>query len=198
MKQAWLIRPKVEPPTPGDWILQFFTCASIPNGSPFLRLCAQESSMPLNVLGSKLDLCEIDPLIGYFRDGSCKIDERHHGSHAICAVMTREFPDHQSGTGNDFETPMPQHRFPGLVPGDRWCVTARNWLTANDDGVAGLVVLASCHGAVHSQFRSFADCRGRVAWTMIPPKNAHDRPGIVSKLSREDALGLPDGPLMAN
>ncbi|MCL1592940.1 MAG: DUF2237 domain-containing protein [Actinomycetia bacterium] len=154
--------------------------------------------MPLNVLGSKLDLRESDPLTGYFRDGSCKIDERDHGSRAICAVMTREFPNHQSGTGNDFETPMPQHRFPGLVPCDRWCVTARNWLTANDDGVAVLVVLASTHRAVHSQIRSFANCRGRVAWTMIPPRNAHDRPGIVSKLSREDALGLPDGPLMAD
>lgn len=101
--------------------------------------------MPLNVLGSELELCGVDPLTGFFRDGSCTTDERDHGSHTICAVMTREFLDHQSSIGNDLETPMPQHRFPGLVPGDRWCVTARNWLRADTDGAAAPVVLASTH-----------------------------------------------------
>lgn len=104
--------------------------------------------MPLNVLGTELGDCGVDPLTGFFRDGSCNTDERDHGSHTICAVMTREFLDHQSTIGNDLETPMPQHRFPGLVPGDRWCVTARNWLRANTDGAAAPVVLASTHHSV--------------------------------------------------
>ena len=104
--------------------------------------------MPLNVLGSELDPCGVDPLTGFFRDGSCNTDERDHGSHTICAVMTREFLDHQSSIGNDLQTPMPQHRFPGLIPGDRWCVTARNWMRANHDGVAAPVVLASTHSGV--------------------------------------------------
>ena len=101
--------------------------------------------MPLNVLDLELEPCGTDPVTGFFRDGSCNADERDLGSHTICAVMTREFLDHQSGIGNDLETPMPQHHFPGLAPGDRWCVTARNWLTANRDGVAAPVVLASTH-----------------------------------------------------
>ena len=104
--------------------------------------------MPLNVLGSDLELCGADPVTGFFRDGSCNTDDRDHGSHTICAVMTREFLDHQSGIGNDLTTAMPQYRFPGLVPGDRWCVTARNWLRANNDGAAAPVVLASTHASV--------------------------------------------------
>ena len=67
------------------------------------------------------------------------------GSHTVCAVVTQEFLDHQRRIGNDLSTPMPQFRFPGLVPGDRWCVTAANWLRAHRDGVAAPVVLASTH-----------------------------------------------------
>ena len=104
--------------------------------------------MPSNVLGSELEPCGIDPITGFFRDGSCNTDARDHGSHTICAVMTREFLDHQSSIGNDLTTAMPQYRFPGLVPGDRWCVTARNWLQANNDGAAAPVVLASTHYGV--------------------------------------------------
>jgi uncharacterized protein len=67
------------------------------------------------------------------------------GSHSICAVVTAEFLAHQKSIGNDLSTPMPQYRFPGLVPGDRWCVTAANWLRAYQDGSAAPVVLASTH-----------------------------------------------------
>ena len=67
------------------------------------------------------------------------------GSHTICAVVTAEFLAHQRGIGNDLSTPVPQYRFPGLVPGDRWCVTAANWLRAHRDGAAAPVVLASTH-----------------------------------------------------
>lgn len=65
--------------------------------------------------------------------------------HTICAVVTSEFLDHQRSIGNDLTTPMPQYRFPGLVPGDRWCVTAPNWLRAQRDGFAAPVVLAASH-----------------------------------------------------
>lgn len=104
--------------------------------------------MPLNVLGSELEPCGLDPLTGFFRDGSCNTDTRDRGSHTICAVMTQEFLEHQASIGNNLTTPMPQYRFPGLVAGDRWCVTARNWLQANDDGAAAPVVLAPTHHSV--------------------------------------------------
>lgn len=101
--------------------------------------------MELNVLGTELELCGIDPVTGWMRDGSCRTDQQDGGSHTVCAVVTREFLEHQKGIGNDLSTPMPQYRFPGLVPGDRWCVTAGNWLRAHHDGVAAPVVLASTH-----------------------------------------------------
>lgn len=101
-----------------------------------------------NVLGGELELCGMDPVTGFFRDGSCNTDERDLGSHTICSVMTSEFLEHQRGIGNDLITAHPQFRFPGLSPGDRWCVTARNWLRAHHDGVAAPVVLAATHEAV--------------------------------------------------
>ena len=98
-----------------------------------------------NVLGGELDLCGADPVTGFYRDGCCNSGPEDVGSHTICAVMTAEFLAHQQGIGNDLISAMPQHRFPGLVPGDRWCVTARNWLRAHVDGAAAPVVLASTH-----------------------------------------------------
>ena len=98
-----------------------------------------------NVLGGELDACGIDPVTGWYRDGSCKTGPDDVGSHTVCAVVTHEFLIHQQGIGNDLATPMPQYRFPGLVPGDRWCVTARNWLSAHVDGVAAPVVLSATH-----------------------------------------------------
>jgi uncharacterized protein (DUF2237 family) len=101
-----------------------------------------------NVLGGPLELCSIDPLTGFFRDGCCTTDEQDTGSHTICAVVTAEFLDHQARIGNDLKTPLPQYGFPGLVPGDRWCVTAVNWLRAHRDGAAAFVVLASTNARV--------------------------------------------------
>lgn len=98
-----------------------------------------------NVFGDDLEVCGTDPLTGFYRDGSCKTGEHDRGSHTVCAVMTQDFLEHQRSIGNDLSTPMPQYRFPGLVPGDRWCVTAANWLRAHRDGVAAPVVLASSH-----------------------------------------------------
>ena len=87
----------------------------------------------------------MDPVTGWFRDGSCATSTEDVGSHTICAVVTSEFLDHQLAIGNDLITPVPEFRFPGLQPGDRWCVTARNWRRAYDDGVAAPVVLAATH-----------------------------------------------------
>ena len=98
-----------------------------------------------NVLGGPLDPCGTEPLTGFHRDGCCTTGPEDVGLHTICAVVTAEFLDHQRSIGNDLSTPMPQYRFPGLVPGDRWCVTARNWLRAYEDGCAAPVVLASTH-----------------------------------------------------
>ncbi len=99
----------------------------------------------MNVLGGDLEPCGTEPVTGFYRDGSCSWDARDLGSHTICAVVTAEFLAHQRSIGNDLVTPMPQYRFPGLEPGDRWCVTAANWLRAHRDGAAAPVVLASTH-----------------------------------------------------
>lgn len=98
-----------------------------------------------NVLGGRLEPCGVDPLTGFYRDGCCNSGAEDIGSHTICAVMTAEFLDHQRAIGNDLSTPMPMYSFPGLRPGDRWCVTASNWLRAHLDGMAAPVVLASTH-----------------------------------------------------
>ena len=98
-----------------------------------------------NVLGGELEPCGTDPLTGFYRDSSCTTGPEDVGSHTICAVVTSEFLEHQRSIGNDLVTPMPQFRFPGLVPGDRWCVTAANWLRAFQDGLAAPVVLACTH-----------------------------------------------------
>jgi uncharacterized protein (DUF2237 family) len=98
-----------------------------------------------NVLGDDLAPCGTDPLTGFYRDGCCSTGPDDRGSHTICAVVTAEFLSHQEGIGNDLSTPRPEYRFPGLVPGDRWCVTAVNWLRAYGDGAAAYVVLASTH-----------------------------------------------------
>jgi uncharacterized protein (DUF2237 family) len=98
-----------------------------------------------NVLGTDLQPCGFDPMTGWFRDGTCQTSPDDIGSHTVCAVMTKEFLDHQVSIGNDLSTPVPEFRFPGLVPGDRWCVTARNWLLAHHDGVAAPVVMAATH-----------------------------------------------------
>ena len=117
-------------------------------GGPLARLRDAARVSELNVLGGELEPCGTDPLTGFYRDGCCSTGPEDQGSHTICAVVTSEFLEHQRSIGNDLSTPMPQYRFPGLVPGDRWCVTAVNWARAFNDGVAAPVVLASTNAAV--------------------------------------------------
>jgi uncharacterized protein len=98
-----------------------------------------------NVLGDALEPCGTDPVTGFYRDGTCRTGPDDLGSHTVCAVMTAEFLDHQRSVGNDLITPRPAFAFPGLEPGDRWCVVAARWMQAHDDGVAAPVVLAATH-----------------------------------------------------
>jgi uncharacterized protein (DUF2237 family) len=101
-----------------------------------------------NVIGGELEQCGTDPMTGFHRDGGCRTGPEDLGSHTICAVVTAEFLDHQRRIGNDLSTPRPEFGFPGLVPGDRWCVTARNWARSDAAGVAAPVVLAATNEAV--------------------------------------------------
>ena len=96
-----------------------------------------------NVLGEPLEPCSTDPVTGFYRDGSCTCGPLDPGLHAVCAVVTAEFLEHQRSVGNDLTTPRPEWQFSGLQPGDRWCVVAGRWLQSYQAGVAAPVVLAS-------------------------------------------------------
>jgi len=98
-----------------------------------------------NVLGGALETCGTEPLTGFYRDGCCRTGPQDLGSHTVCAVATAEFLAHQQRVGNDLSTPRPEYRFPGLSPGDRWCVVAARWLQAYEEGAAAPVVLAATH-----------------------------------------------------
>jgi len=98
-----------------------------------------------NVLGGPLEPCGTDPVTGFYRDGCCSTGPDDLGSHTVCAVVTAEFLAHQRQVGNDLSTPRPEYHFPGLQPGDRWCVVAARWLEAYQAGVAPPVVLAATH-----------------------------------------------------
>jgi uncharacterized protein (DUF2237 family) len=96
-----------------------------------------------NVLGGPLEPCGTEPLTGFHRDGSCTSGPEDVGSHTVCAVVSAEFLAFQREVGNDLSTPRPEFGFPGLRPGDRWCVVALRWLQAYQAGAAAGVVLAS-------------------------------------------------------
>jgi uncharacterized protein (DUF2237 family) len=104
-----------------------------------------------NVLGGELEECGTDPVTGFYRDGCCTTGPEDMGSHTVCTVVTREFLDYEKAAGNDLATPRPQFRFPGLSPGDRWCVVAARWLQAYEAGVAAPVVLAATHSRALEQ-----------------------------------------------
>jgi uncharacterized protein (DUF2237 family) len=99
----------------------------------------------LNVLGGPLQACSFDPLTGWYRDGCCHTDNHDAGSHVVCARVTVAFLNFQMEHGNDLITPRPEARFPGLKPGDRWCVCALRWREAYEAGCAPPVVLEATH-----------------------------------------------------
>ena len=101
--------------------------------------------MARNVLGGELEPCSFDPLTGFARDGCCDNYGDDAGVHVVCAEMTEEFLAFSVAQGNDLVTPMPQYGFPGLTPGDRWCVCAPRWQEAFEAGVAPPVHLAATH-----------------------------------------------------
>ena len=101
----------------------------------------------LNVLGEPLQECGCDPMTGWFRDGSCRSDPTDQGRHTVCCVVTEPFLRYSRAQGNDLTTPMPAYRFPGLKPGDHWCVCAARWLEAHEDGVAPPVRLQACEAS---------------------------------------------------
>ena len=94
-----------------------------------------------NVLGTTLELCSKSPLTGYLRDGFCKTDQRDQGLHLVAAVMTKEFLDFTKSRGNDLSSPNIAFGFPGLIPGDRWCLCALRWLEAYEANCAPPVIL---------------------------------------------------------
>lgn len=98
-----------------------------------------------NVLGEPLDYCSISPMTGFYRDGCCNTGREDAGSHTVCAVMTSSFLEFSKSHGNDLSTPMPEFGFPGLKPGDRWCLCAPRWQEAFEAGQAPRVVLRATH-----------------------------------------------------
>lgn len=98
-----------------------------------------------NVLGEPLGTCCTSPMTGFYRDGCCRTGPEDRGLHLMCAVMTREFLAFSRSRGNDLVTPIPQFQFPGLKPGDRWCLCVLRWKEALEAGVAPPVVLDATH-----------------------------------------------------
>ena len=98
----------------------------------------------LNVLGTPLQRCGCEPMTGWYRDGFCRTDDADQGSHTVCCVVSASFLSYSKAQGNDLSTPMPQFQFPGLKPGDHWCVCAARWLEAHADGMAPPVILERC------------------------------------------------------
>jgi len=101
----------------------------------------------LNVLGEALTTCSDEPLTGYFRDGCCNTERDDVGSHTVCTRVTADFLEFSRAAGNDLSTPRPEFGFPGLQPGDQWCLCAARWQEALDAGVAPMVVLQATHAA---------------------------------------------------
>lgn len=98
-----------------------------------------------NVLGEPLQTCSTDPMTGFFRNGACDTCMEDGGSHTVCAILTAEFLAYSKYVGNDLSTPRPEYNFPGLKPGDGWCLCASRFLQAHDEGCAPQVNLAATH-----------------------------------------------------
>lgn len=99
----------------------------------------------LNALGTPLEECSTRPVTGFFRDGSCNTSKQDVGSHTVCAIMTQEFLEFSRSRGNDLITPLPEYGFPGLKPGDQWCLCAARWREALQAGKAPRVRILATH-----------------------------------------------------
>jgi uncharacterized protein (DUF2237 family) len=99
----------------------------------------------LNVFGERLALCSVDPVTGFYRDGCCSTGDEDRGRHVVCAEVTASFLEFSKQMGNDLSTPRPEFGFPGLKPGDRWCLCADRWQQALEAGAAPRVVLSATH-----------------------------------------------------
>ena len=106
------------------------------------------SSMASNVLGGDLQPCSLNPVTGFYRNGTCDTCADDKGKHTVCAVMTDEFLEFSAQAGNDLSTPVPEYQFPGLKAGDRWCVCMGRWIEALNADMAPKIVLESCHISV--------------------------------------------------
>jgi uncharacterized protein (DUF2237 family) len=111
-----------------------------------------------NVFGEPLEICSIKPMAGFYRDGCCNTGREDIGSHTICAVMTSVFLEFSKSRGNDLSTPVPEFGFPGLKPGDRWCLCAPRWQEAFEASQAPRVVLRATHESALA-YCSFADLK---------------------------------------
>lgn len=100
---------------------------------------------PVNVFGEVLEACNENPVTGFYRDGCCNTGDEDVGSHSVCVRITREFLEFSRFQGNDLSTPKPQFGFPGLQPGDRWCLCAARWLEAHENNMAPRVYLKGTH-----------------------------------------------------
>jgi uncharacterized protein (DUF2237 family) len=105
-------------------------------------------AQPRNVLGTELEPCSFDPLTGFYRDGCCRTGKEDVGMHTICVETTAEFLKFSKRVGNDLSTPIPEYAFPGLSPGDRWCLCCLRWKEAHAAGVAPRVILEATHMSV--------------------------------------------------
>lgn len=121
--------------------------------------------MPKNVLGEELEICCMSPRTGFFRDGACRTGRGDDGVHVVCAEMTEEFLAFSRQRGNDLMTPNPDHDFPGLEPGDRWCLCVSRWKEALDAGCAPPVVLEATH-ILALEFVELDQLKGRA----LPPR----------------------------
>ena len=114
-----------------------------------------------NVLGANLEVCGLDPKTGFYRDGCCNTGPNDHGTHTVCAVMTEAFLDFTRSRGNDLSTPRPEYQFPGLKPGDQWCLCAMRWEEARQAGCAPYVRLEATNIKT-LEFCSLADLKAHV------------------------------------
>lgn len=117
-----------------------------------------------SILGEPLEVCSIEPVTGFYRDGYCNTGPEDIGSHTVCTVLTAEFLEHQKAIGNDLSTPLPQYGFPGLQPGDRWGVCAGRWLQSYEAGVKAPVVLRATNEAAldHVPVEALRECAADV------------------------------------